>query len=112
MNTVRKPNEVNVNIFKRRGVVAVSLSLFTRSLDTYQGLPADGFDESIDYFCDQLGADFGSPQVGRIAIHTALPIGALLNHRRRHLRGVAKVCLVLRAANCDILDDIWKTEGK
>ena len=79
MNTVRKPNEVNVNIFKKRGVVAVSLSLFTRSLDTYQGLPADGFDESIDHFCDQLGANFGTANGRGIAIHTRFPVGALLN---------------------------------
>lgn len=47
---------------------------------TYESLPADGLDEAVHDFGDELGADACAADFGWVTVHARLPDRALARH--------------------------------
>ena len=76
--TVKNDRDDMVKIYKNRPTQRFSS---VENMETsYQCFPADWFHETIDDFCNELGTDFRTADLGRITVHTCVPYPTLMHH--------------------------------
>jgi hypothetical protein len=102
MKTVRKESDVNVKAYIRSNQLVRRHPI---NGDCYQSFPTDRFNKTIDYFCNEFGSNFGSPNHRGVPLHASFPVDALLCHCWNRIRS-AEVVLVLKGAHGHFLHNV------